>query len=349
MPTPTSKPKPKRARRPARSEPEEELVDFTPVDSEAVLEPVKTRPRRKSTARVGERSRAPRRASEDRPVRSRPRAGKARSGGPRRSPRRDRPASGEGFDFGAELKKAAANKVRGYLIAGGVVGLALLTLIGMVALSPDQPEKPGQAAFKAADDRIFAYGGDAAHGNTPQAEALAEEFSEYLADLDDLFFEGGGAGGVLTQGQFVTHCELREGGVAFLVHVPELKDYEPDAKDALLELSWSVASAVTEELRRDHPDLKLGVGLRGNLFYGGMAIGRASAETPGTRELSSLVVEDPLYAFFIGEELRWDGPSATTAAALSEDEEVWEEDAGVEDEDPQPEIKIEYMQETRTR
>lgn len=108
-----------------------------------------------------------------------------------------------------------------------------------------------------------------------EAKALAVRFAGIMKVMEKIAFTGGRKDDTasLTKGHFLTHCEMREGKITFLVHVPELKNYAPDARKGLLDLAWTSANVVTEGVRSGR-DVTLAVGLRGILLYGASAVGR---------------------------------------------------------------------------
>ena len=53
-----------------------------------------------------------------------------------------------------------------------------------------------------------------------------------------MFFTEGKSGGVsLSQGHFITYCSLTPERCAFIVHVPELRNFAPDAQVTLGEMA----------------------------------------------------------------------------------------------------------------
>ncbi len=194
------------------------------------------------------------------------------------------------------------------LLVGGAIGIVVLNKILTAFSGPDAPDR---AAFKVADERIAFFRGEAAFGNTPEAQALARAFSSEMAALQELSFEGGADESTrvsLTRGEFLTHCQVGPRGVCFLVHVPQLKRYKGDVREELLSLAWLAANAAARDLP-GKGDRELAVALRGAVMYGATATGRLGAQEPTSRELASSVSESPLYPFF--------APAAATVAAGS--------------------------------
>lgn len=206
--------------------------------------------------------------------------------------------------------------VRGALIKLAVLaGLAVCAVIGLGVLAlvarSGPPPGPEVTAFRAADERIVAWSGKAGFGNTPEAEALAEELSLRLQTLQKAAFTGGkdeGRRPSLSGGNFITYCQLTDEGACFLVHVPQLKNYKREVRDALIDLAWQSARSVTDGRRSGDA---LAVGLRGAVLYGGLAAGRADAERPATLANAAAVDTTPLHAFFAA-------PRGTATPAITE-------------------------------
>jgi hypothetical protein len=216
----------------------------------------------------------------------------------------------------AALFKASRNPAeyggRGIAIAGVVVSVAgfvpllfgVLMLIG--STQEARPRAAGEEAFRTADQKIFAYHDQVAFGNTPEAQAMAQRFSTLLKSMVAIGFTGARKDGPsLSEGNFLTYCEVRDERICFLVHVPELRRYKGDVRDSLLKIAWMTAQTVTEERRKGH-DLKLAVGLRGAFSYGAVAAGMGEGEP--RRAMAEVLDEKPLFEFFA------DAPARPSAA-----------------------------------
>lgn len=184
-----------------------------------------------------------------------------------------------------------------------LLGLLLLGAVALIALSALQPSRPGQDAFYAANRQVTGKGDGVAYGNTPAAKDLARRYSEAIGGMQELMFTGGKEelGRLsLTGGKFLTYCQLRDDRICFVVHVPQLKNYKREVRDALIQLAWTTAQVITEDLRRDE-DRRLGVGLRGAVFFGGVAVGMGAQDPPPTLENGAAVAPTPLFEFFLDE------------------------------------------------
>ena len=177
----------------------------------------------------------------------------------------------------------------------------LPALLVLSACVRSGPPAPGEQAFAAASSRILTYQGEEAIGNDAEARRLAERFGYLLSVMRKAAFTKGKEGAPsLSEGHFLTYCERRADSVLFLVHVPELRRFTKDARDALLDISWMCARQATEELRSER-DLRLGVGLKGALLYGGLAVGPGASEEPEVKQGGAAAVDQKVfYAFFTG-------------------------------------------------
>jgi hypothetical protein len=119
-----------------------------------------------------------------------------------------------------------------------------------------------------------------------------------MEGLAAVAFTGGSPKGrpSLSEGKFLTYCERRGDRICFLVHVPELRNYRGETREALLKFAWLLAKDITKEARKPS-DLKLGVGLRGAVAYGATAIGMG--EGSPEKKTDAVLDDAPLYEFFV--------------------------------------------------
>ena len=128
------------------------------------------------------------------------------------------------------------------------------------------PKSPEEAAFLAADAKLARFEGHEFFGNTAEATERAEAFAmmvkTFLHILDanartkEASFEQ-----VQGETKVLTHCEMRDGRIAFLAHVPDLDRMPPSARQALLEAAFSAANVAMVGL--DGETFTVAIGLRG--------------------------------------------------------------------------------------
>ena len=180
--------------------------------------------------------------------------------------------------------------VSGLLALGGMAIAGLLVVFLVFVGTAER--SPAELAFDAANSKLMFYEGQEAFGNTPEAKEAAARFASRLKLVRELAFSKGKEGGVsLSEGHFITHCEIRGSRAAFIVHVPELRRYTTDAQAALARLAWTSARG---SLPEGSAVQELAVGLRGVALYDTVMVGRVSDEQGRT---SSLVKD--LHPFFV--------------------------------------------------
>jgi len=168
---------------------------------------------------------------------------------------------------------AAIGLVTGYLgvlLSGGLMAVALLAPESKPDLRPG--EATASTNLDAVENKIRTDAGGIAHGNTDEAQALAKAYAELMQTLRDELFTKRAGGISLSGKKFITYCELRDGQCAFVVHVPEYRKFEDDAKDSLADLAWTVAQQTAQE--KLQPGDQLAVGLKGVVLYGSVMVGR---------------------------------------------------------------------------
>lgn len=151
---------------------------------------------------------------------------------------------------------------------------------------------PGKSEFAQADDLISIYRRSKSFGNSEQAKVLAEEFSVHLKQLDAGMFTGGSGLSVASSGHFLTYCQMDKPGVAFIVHVPELRNYKGNALDALAKLAWTVGQATL----REKEEVDLIIGLRGFSSYGLIIEGTSKSESFTKTDAPGM--EKKIYSYF---------------------------------------------------
>ena len=178
-------------------------------------------------------------------------------------------------------------------LAGGYLfALLSLAFIGWIAYAfqnadrgmPVADADPVEAALDAAaaerlrdaESLVMSAGSGIAYGNTDQAKAIAAEFATLMRERREELFTGAEPRGLsLTQGHFVTYCQVESDRCALIVHVPSYRHFDQDAKVTL----DALARVTAEEVVRGHlpPGTSLALGLRGVLRYGFISFGRVRA------------------------------------------------------------------------
>ncbi len=161
-----------------------------------------------------------------------------------------------------------------------------------VSDSPNEAFKNAEYAIASKRDQ------PAGRGNSPQAIRLANLFAERIQEVSDEVFTSDRKPLLqLSDGEYLTFCELHPDRVLFLVHVPSYRKFTGDTKRALAQLAWLAAqSTAAGQLQGE---AKLGVGLRGVLTYGDILLGTAPASTEDAVTPFRAGDKEDLIAFFL--------------------------------------------------
>lgn len=201
----------------------------------------------------------------------------------------------------------APNQIKkgGLLTFAGTFLLMLIVGVGgcrwLAAQYEKRPKKPGEAELMAIHEDIMVYRNSSGFGNTPQAQALASRYASALGLARQMFFTEGKANAASwSKDHFITYCSYSTTKCAFIVHVPELRRYAPDAQASMAEMAWRMAF---ETLREEKLESKeLAVGIRGVLDYAWIYVG--STDTTNAMDGIKLrhdgASDAPLYPFFVG-------------------------------------------------
>lgn len=153
-------------------------------------------------------------------------------------------------------------------------------------------------AFKNAEYEIASKRDKAAgRGNSPEAIELANLFASRMNEVSDEVFTSSKRPLLqLSDGEYLTYCQLDKDRCCFLVHVPSYRNFTSDAKKALAEIAWAVAQSTTAGKLQG--DAKLAVGLRGVLTYGDIMLGVAPASPDDEIKAYRSGEKEDLYVFF---------------------------------------------------
>jgi len=136
-----------------------------------------------------------------------------------------------------------------------------------VSASPNEAFKNAEYEIASKRDQ------PAGRGNSPQAIKLANLFAERIKEVSDEVFTADRKPLLqLSDGEYLTFCELHPDRVLFLVHVPSYRKFTGDAKKTLAQLAWLAAQSTAAG--QVQGEAKLGVGLRGVLTYGDILLAR---------------------------------------------------------------------------
>lgn len=173
---------------------------------------------------------------------------------------------------------------KGLSLAGLILGYTgLLMTAGLFAFgaywtgkfgnepAAEIPREPGELALLEVERQIVSDDEGYALGNSDEARDLARRFADRMKELDETLFTQTDATIKLSGGQYVTWCERRAGRCAFIVHVPEYRRFDDEAKDVLAQLAWMTAQETAADSLE--PGEELAVGLKGVLLYGAVIVG----------------------------------------------------------------------------
>lgn len=163
----------------------------------------------------------------------------------------------------------------------------------------------GATKFRAANSQIVSFDGEVGFGNSEDAIKLARAFSQQIGEArEDLFTQRKKpAKFSLSDGNFLVFCQLDGDRCTFLVHVPDLRKFDKDAKKFLGVLAWATAQGVVRSAELETKPTSLAVGLRGIMLYDRVIIGALATADKDPSE--AIIIEEEgdkdkylLYSFF---------------------------------------------------
>jgi hypothetical protein len=202
-------------------------------------------------------------------------------------------------------KQKSSGLVWKFVIAGLIVLSAMVCWVGFkfVQAVKNHRPTPGEAEFRARNNHIGSGGTDWS-GNKPAAERMAAEMTKRMRTLRDQYFEKAEKKSVLDEHDgFRTYVDLRDNQCVVLIHVPELRRFNDDAKKSLGEIAWFTAQSLLAENSSGNANMKLAVGLRGIAAYDRLLLGKfqskATKENSGLNETrTDFSCERELYSWF---------------------------------------------------
>jgi hypothetical protein len=192
------------------------------------------------------------------------------------------------------LKKIASTLIRKAVSLATILGVILI--IGYFA--SDNKDYPGKTEFEKPNSLITTNSEGTAHGNSEAAKQSAAKFASIIKPLQAALFSGGSGRSFATGGNFVTYCRHNADSVAFIVHVPELRNYkDPKTRESLAMLAWTAANQAAKELQFSAEPPAIIVGLRGFGSYGPIWSGKYGGEP----EVKTDDIDEVrrLYPFFV--------------------------------------------------
>ena len=173
-------------------------------------------------------------------------------------------------------------------ITGLVLGYALLPL--SLYLTPGFFSSPNPEVFdfsremafmQSAEDKILTSSGGSIHGNSPQAKQLAQKFGDQFDTLIQSRFvnvdKTGDAKKI--EDTINVYCQLKADRICFLAKIARYHKYDDAARSELSALAWQTGMQTASQSNLP-PGSKMGIGLRGRVLYGSVAIGDFDAGRP---------------------------------------------------------------------
>lgn len=180
------------------------------------------------------------------------------------------------------------------------LGIAGIFLLGMWA--EKQPMQAGAKELLAVHSALTFYHDDAALGSDDQARAVSKQYSLAMRMAREAFFTGTDSKNMsFSKGEFITYCSLQlPHRCAIVVHVPQLRNYAPDAKLEMAQMAWRMAVGVLQDQKIEVQELA--VGIRGSLDYGQILVGKppAASANPNLGVKQRTIDSSVLYPFFVG-------------------------------------------------
>jgi hypothetical protein len=183
---------------------------------------------------------------------------------------------------------------KGWVYLSGII--AAFVSVGAFSDAESATSSSGKpAALKEAETAISSRSNGINHGNTPQALEAATKFGKAQQTFREVAIgKTKQSAFSLSDGEFLTHCHATPRSIAFLVHVPSLRKFSKDAKDALAEVAGGLAVGAVQAMTP--PPTRIAVGIRGAVLYDRIIVietgeGQATQTYPGTDD-------ERLYPFY---------------------------------------------------
>lgn len=201
------------------------------------------------------------------------------------------------------------------LFLSPLILIPVLMMLAAAASSKQEQERakqPGYAEYKKAENYVGSWSGADGKGNTAKATEAAETFTNVLKAYRSMAVsESKSKKTTGSKDHFITWCEVQGNRCLFIVHVPDLRRFQDDAKTAIAEGAWLAAQVSSKKL--DLPvNAELAVALRGDILYDRLITGHrlvgVESDSPefeaklkksmeGTKKSSAL--DDELIRYFV--------------------------------------------------
>jgi hypothetical protein len=166
------------------------------------------------------------------------------------------------------------------------VGLLVVAAIGLLAVQTYQLTKraeathrPSSSSYLYTASRMIGPRGSPASGNSREAGSLAAKLAAAMTTIREEHFTESSKKSLIDQGDTLkVYCDLRPDQCVFLLHLPELRHFEEDARTAMGNYAWNAAQAVLKRNVAPDEPLRLAVGLQGAVSFERVMIGSYSPD-----------------------------------------------------------------------
>lgn len=221
------------------------------------------------------------------------------------------------------IKKSGGQKTGKGMAVLGIIFALLGFIFAAIALNsapseslPTGKKVTPEATLAVAEANIMTDTKGVAYSNSDEGLVLAEEFSKLFKEIS---LEN--TDSLNENSEFITHCQLHEDSVAFIVHVPKLRKFDDESKKRFCEAAWILANAVLATSQEVPLGTDLAVGVKGAVLYENMYFGKFQIPTGEEPEGVDVISKDKarLEGFF-------KGSPASLEEAVEDSEENQEEE-----------------------
>jgi hypothetical protein len=233
-----------------------------------------------------------------------------------------------------EAAARAERESRKKLVRGlAFVAVALIIGLGFYLVyrsASAAARQPGAAEFRDASNLVGPIGAPGS-GNSEKATKMASDMSKLMKDFREQAYSHAAKKSIMDAAdEFRTYCYLQEGQCVFLIHVPELRRFKPEAKQSLAESAWFFAQGL---LGKRGERMRLAVALRGLTSYDRVLTGEFA---PGNGAKFRLKPETFDGVNCEKQLISWFAPQAETTTQPKESVGEIREDSGGKSQAPKP-------------